>query len=173
MILRLEVGETAERYLLIENVNDVPVTVTLTTSGDLAENLKLDKETVELQPGEDEKVYFTIKANEEGTTETKVNVAFNSEEGGTGVGLTATVIVVASGESISDEDEDPELDDSEFNFNPSGSPLQNPPASTNKLKFSSLTFFTISTIVLIAIFIGLIVYAKKIKTKKRPRRPSE
>jgi len=176
MVLHPDVGEEVERYLLIQNINDVLLTITLIPSGDLRDEVQLEETSLILQPGDEKKVYFTIKANEVGTTETKINVAFSPESGGAGVGLTATIIVVASEEGSGEDpgneggsEVEGDDDNPGFNFNPSQNAGNNGESETTVSPFNSLL---ISTIVLIVIFIVLLVYAKKSKTKKRARRPS-
>jgi hypothetical protein len=58
MVLRMDVGETIEKYVLIKNVNDVPVNVEITPTGDLAEYVKLTETNLTLDVGEEEKAYF-------------------------------------------------------------------------------------------------------------------
>lgn len=94
MTLNLDVGEVARRSIVIENVNGVPLTINLSASGDLKDNLILEEPYFILNPGESKEAEFTIFANESGTTETKINVYFIPAEG-SGVGLSATIIVVA------------------------------------------------------------------------------
>ena len=93
MVLRVAPGEDVERYILVRNVNNESVTIELFASGDLTENIELAEESFVLAAGEEKKAYFTIKSNEPGTTETKINVAFKPEEGN-GAGLSSTVILI-------------------------------------------------------------------------------
>lgn len=106
MVLRAAPGEDIEKYILVRNVNNASVTINLFASGDLATNIKLAEESFVLVAGEEKKAYFTIKADEAGTTETKINVAFKPEEG-SGAGLSSTVILIADEEykATSDEQE--------------------------------------------------------------------
>jgi hypothetical protein len=172
MVLRLETGETAERYLSIENVNDVPIKISLAASGDLADNLEIKDNDFSLEPGESRKAYFTVKADEEGTTETKINVMYTPPEG-SGIGLTANIIVIASGESTGSEDNsETDNPDTGFSFNPTGNPSTGGNDSSFKLNFSPVVWLLISSIALVVIFIALLVYANKMKSKKRARRPS-
>jgi len=106
-IVRIDPGETVTGKVLVRNVNDVAVTITATVSGDLAEDLKLREDTLELQPGQEDNLHYTVKVEEEGTTETKINVGFKSEDAG-GVGLAATLMVIArEGEGGSDDPDEP------------------------------------------------------------------
>lgn len=150
MVLYLNPGETAERYLSVENANDIPLTISLTVSGGLADNLVLKEKNFSLEPGESRKVYFTVEAKETTITETKINVMFTPPEG-TGVGLTATVVVMPPNEENNDS--------------------ESPDAP--KFKFSSTLLLLISSIIFLILFIALIAYSNKKRVKKRARRPSE
>lgn len=110
MVLRVNVGDSVEKSILVKNVNEIPVTIEMTSSGDLADNLVLDEETFVLQPGQEKKAGFRIDAEEAGTTETKINVKFTPEKGNS-AGLSSTIIVIAS-----ENDEDEESDDFIDNF---------------------------------------------------------
>ena len=150
MILRIGIGESIERSLLIRNVNEVPTTITLTVSGDLAENLKFTEESFRLEPGEEKKAYFIIKSEEKGRTETKINVAFKPDQGN-GIGVVASVTVIASDEYkgngfIADEGED---------------------------KLSPVVMLTITTFVLLALAVVMIFYYKKYNSKKGSGRVRE
>ena len=69
-----------------------------------------------------------------------------------------------------DNNQDNTVDDSGFNFNPSGNVGA---VGNSDRSFSPVTFLLASTAVLVILFIVLLVYSNKIKTKKRARRPSE
>ncbi len=181
MILRLDVGEEVRRNLVIENVNDIPLTIELVASGDLAGNIRFEENEFTLQPGEEKKAYFTIKATEPGSTETRINVMFKPPQG-SGVGLSASIIVAAGGEAIGDNtltnEEDPEGPQTQEPR--SGSTFNSPEDNENPnpqggqyFTLTPITFLTISTAVLIVIFIILIVYSGKLKRKKRSGRPRD
>lgn len=173
MILNLGVGEIKERYLNVINNNDVSVEISLTFAGDLADNLKLkDAANFTLAAGEEKKVYFTIKADEAGTTETKVNVVFTPADG-PGIIMPATIIVVASEEGAApDEEANPDETDApngDTNVDVGG---EAPDTGQSAFKLSPLIILLILSTVLVIIFILLLVYAKKVNRKKRARRPS-
>jgi len=94
MILRPEVGETIDRTILVKNVNDVPLDITLSVSGDLEGDVKLIDEEFNLAAGDERKARFTIKIKNDVTTETKINVQFSPVDGGNGVGLSSTIIII-------------------------------------------------------------------------------
>jgi hypothetical protein len=185
MVLRLDVGEEARRNLLIENVNDVPLTIELVASGDLAGNVEFEENSFTLQPGEEKKAYFTISTKEPGTTETKLNVMFKPPQG-TGVGLSANVIVIAEGDAIGENPDETNTDtsgeqttgetdqgdNSGFNFNPSGQNV-NVGGKSSSLKFTPITILTFSTVALIVVFLILIIYSGKLNRKKGSGRPRD
>jgi len=150
MILKAGVGETVERYILVLNVNEVDVTIQLSTTGDLADNVVLEEESFVLKPGEEKKAFFTIRADQESQSMTKINVAYNPEEG-SGVGLTSTIILLAAEE-----------------YRGMTKPIER--ESTEKI--SSMLLLSVSSIVLIGFVLLLLVYYSKSKTKKRTRRSS-
>ncbi|MBS3088434.1 hypothetical protein J4402_01495 [Candidatus Pacearchaeota archaeon] len=162
MVLRMEQGEEIEKYVLVKNVNDIPLTIDLIITGDLADEVELEEESFVLQPKEEKKAYFTITAAKSGTTETKINVKFTPEEGN-GVGLSSSVIVITSGEG------EEELDDSETDDSGAGSPLTGSVISDNLSKISSTTILTVSAAVLILALLALIIYSIN-KKKKKVRR---
>jgi ABC-type maltose transport system permease subunit len=190
MILNLDEGETIERYILIQNHNDVPLTIDLEPVGELADSVELNEESFVLQPGDEKKAYFTITADKPGTTETKINVRFTPEEG-SGVGLSSTIIVVAPGENqntddddgsffdfLSGDNSDDDSDDSSdedpnVNIDIGNNPDLEPQTSPS-VGMSTPMILTISTIILVVVFIALLVYASsrsKTKSKKRSGRP--
>ena len=180
MVLRLDVGEEVRRNLVIENVNEVPLTIEMIASGDLANNIKFEENGFVLQPGEEKKVYFTIKATQPGSTETRINVMFKPPQG-SGVGLSANIVVITGGEAYEDEDSasGEETQNSQIQDSDNGSNLDNKVKEKNidsskPYVFTPITFLTISTVALIIIFITLIfVYSGKLNRKKRAGRPRE
>ncbi len=101
MVLRINPGETIEKFVLVKNVNNVAVTIDLFATGDLAASTIIKDTHFTLQPGEQKNAYFTIRAPNEGTTETRVNVQFKPTKGAS-VGLSSTVVVIAKANTNSD-----------------------------------------------------------------------
>jgi hypothetical protein len=186
MILRTEAGAVVERSLNVINDNDVSVDIELEPLGDLADEIDLTEETFTLSPGEEKKVYFTIMAREEGTTETKINVKFIPEQGNI-VALAANVIVIAKGESDNPvqttQNQNPESNTGEpennnrsnsnsngFNFNPQPGNLPD----EEETELSPVMILLISTIILAIVLIVLMFYAfkKPKKTKKTVKKGS-
>lgn len=164
MVLRLEQGEEIEKYILVKNVNDIPLTIELIPTGDLADEVKLKEETFILFPGEQKKAYFTITASKPGTTETRINVKFTPAEGN-GVGLTSTIIIIAPGEN---EPENPEQD-IEQNVSNTNSPITGGVTADNVPEISRTTILVISTLILMIALLALIIYLVN-KKKNRGRR---
>ena len=179
MILRLETGESIKRNILVRNVNDASVTINITTSGELADYIKLDEDSLILSPGEEKKVDFTLTAAKEGTTESKINILFIPETGN-GVGLSSTIIVIASGADSVDNSDSSSTDEntsSGFSFNignQGGSSAINSGKNSQEVsKVSPFTLLLILSGVLILVLIALIIFASKRKSKKRSGRPRE
>ncbi len=171
MVLRLDPGESVQKYVLVKNVNNVSLNIELFVSGDLEKSVELDDKNFTLNPGEEKKVYFTIKATKPGTTETKIQIKFTPEEG-SAVGLSATVVVISDKNAKSTYDDNNTLNSmynetnsssDGFNFNPKG--------IGNAVKdiggtFSPLIILSILTFILIIVLIFLFVYAHKRRQKK-------
>jgi hypothetical protein len=174
MVLYPEVGEEVRRNLNIQNANDVPITIKIVVTGDLVDNVNLEENDFTIQPGENKDAYFTIKSNKAGKTETKFNVMFQPQQGA-GVGLSATIVVIAGGVDTTNEDTEdtnPQINSSNstFSFNPSQGQVASEESKVN-FHLSTLQILIISTSVLIIIFIVLLVYSRKLNSKKRSGRP--
>lgn len=182
MILKMETGESLRKSVLIRNVNDIPVTINVSASGELADSIKLDENSFQLSPGEEKKIYFTIKATKEGTTESKIDVRFTPEKG-SGVGLSSQVIVIASGKGTSSDagnsdtaEGTQESENTQDNLSTSESSqgsASGAVSGVNTKWLNSTSILIISTAILLIVFIILIVYAKKARSKKRLGRPRE
>ena len=172
MILRGDVGESFERSLLIKNVNDVPVTINFEVTGDLADNIELKEEDFILLPEQEKKAYFTVKADEEGTSETKINVKFVPEQGSS-VGLSATIIVIAGEagdfESNNTEEENEPANESGFSFNLGKNKNSSSGLTGNSVslpEISPVMWLAISSAILVLILVILVVYASKKRASK-------
>ena len=163
MILRPAFGETLERSILVKNVNNVKVDIELSASGDLADSIKIEDDKFSLQPNQEKKAIFTIKASEKGTTESKIMVKFTPEEGN-GVVLTSTIIIITSGTSVSNEEESEE--DSGVSVSP-GLNEDTSQDNDSKIAFSPMMILGLSTLVLFIILFVLVLYTTKSKKKKR------
>ena len=169
-IINVEVGffgTTIERTILVKNVNDVPVNITLEPSEEFKDMVNiLDKEFT-LQAGEEKKAKFNVNIKKPGDYEGRINVFFKSEGEKTGVALTSTIIIhaVKKGSLNNDEDVEP-VDEEIVNENETTDITGNVISNNNSKINTSLIAVLISTLVLAAILIFLIF---KIKTKKHEK----
>lgn len=163
MILRLETGETIEKFILVRNTNDERVTVDLSATGELADRVSLDEESFTLEAGEEKNAYFTISALEEGTYETKINVRYSPQEGGNGVGLTSTIIVIASGEPVVDDLSEQDSNEGFLGFL-SNSNTEDEGEGESSISVDTIMLF--STIVLVVALGGMYFYSQH-KSKKK------
>ena len=179
MILRdVQTGEEIRKSIRVINDNSEEVTISFIVSGDLKDNVKLDEKTFTLTPGEEKNAFFTIKTNNPGTYETKINVIFAPNEGNS-VGLMSTIIVIAEGETTSEDsneyseteienlnEEIEELNDETDGVTFKPSPSATLDSSNLQNYFSLSKLLLITSIVLIIAFIVLFVYYIK-NNKKR------
>lgn len=159
-IVHAEVGNVLERSILIKNVNDVDVRVTLDPAGDLENDFTFEDNNFTLSAHQDRELRYTLRVSKSGTTETKINVAFTPPEG-SGVGIAATLIVVAS-------------ENGEGSENTSGDTIEDVPGTGGNafgISFSPLVMLAGVTGLLIVILAILILYAVRFRRKKRAGRP--
>jgi hypothetical protein len=152
MVLRAEKGEEIQKYILVKNVNDVPVNIELFPTGDLEDSIFIIDSEFSLSAGEEKKAYFTIKAQKEGTTETKVNVKFTPQDEGNGVGLSSTIILIVGGENSNTNSGNSEDNNTGFSFD-----IKNP--VTGKVTGDGLGTVGIAVMVTAIVFIIFIVIA--------------
>ena len=160
MVLRSPPDVEVEKYILVKNVNNVSVKIEMMVGGDLKDNVKLQDNNFTLSPGEEKKAYFTIKADEEGATTTKINVKFIPEQGNA-VGLSSTITFIAGSGENSDDDQ--------TNVRSQNSSQMSPfKTMRSNIKISPTNLLLISTMVLSAILIVLFAYSLT-KHKKRAK----
>ena len=168
MVLRLSPGETVEKYILVKNVNNESIVISLSVSGNLSEYVNIRDNNFTLQPGEDKKAYFTIKAAKSGTTETKILVKFSPIVKGSAVGLASTIIVITGEVSAASDNtnEQNSSNSSGFSFNPKAGTGSVAEESKSNFSISPIMLLPISTIVLAAVLIALSIYLRKMKNRK-------
>jgi len=161
MVLRLSPGETAEKSILIRNINNISVEINLSVTGDLADSVVLNDKYFVLSPGQEKQAYFTIKSANPGMTETRINVMFNQPEGG-GVVLTSVITVISG--NITDETEA----NLSVNTNSAdnNSTLMNKTSKSTQEDSSSLWVLIATPLILVIILFFLFVYSRKIGIKK-------
>jgi hypothetical protein len=85
-----------EKTILVKNVNDVPINVTLIPDANATKFVEIIDKSFILQPGEEKKAQFDVKVRKVGTYNGQINVFFrpaNGTEGG--VVLSSNIIVIA------------------------------------------------------------------------------
>ena len=148
-------GTTLERTILVKNVNDYSINVSVNVAEEYKDVIKIIDSEFTLEPGEEKDAAFEIRIKKAGDYEYKVNVLFAPQNGnGAGVALSSTIIIHARGESNDDSDVEDNsteiIDDTNNNSNVSG----------------AMIFALITTGILILALIFLVVYASKIKRGK-------
>ena len=166
MILYPEVGifgTTIEKSILVKNVNDIPINITLEVSDELKGIIQLtDKEFI-LQPGEEKKAQFKIILKKTGDYEGRITVLFKSNnEKEPGVALSSTIIIFADGEGSGDEsEEEPEEETTDENEDTSDLNKTITGNIINNIKISpSIIAVSISTLILAVILIFLMIKIK-------------
>ena len=175
MIIRAETGDVIEKSIRVINDNEVSLEISVSSSGDLAEDIDILDKNFVLLPGEEKKAEFTIKVKDEGTKEGKVDVQFSPVDGENGVGLSSTVIVIAEDKGflagLFGEDSDEDSGD-EVNQNSdliTGSAVGSGSGRGNGALFFVITLgvFLILLFVLLLIMINKKSKVKKTKLRKR------
>lgn len=171
MVLKAEVGDTIEKYVLVKNVNDESVNISLSVSGNLTKETSLEEKGFILQPGEDKKAYFTIKPKKPGTYETRINVQFASLEdvngtGGSGVGLSSAIILIVYGRGELPEDKAEDVGGEELTEEDVG--ITGSVVGEKRIN-PILIILPISTLILLGLLLFVLIKArkKKIKVEKK------
>ncbi len=148
------------KTILVNNVNSIPVNITLRLDSNASKFIELVDETFILEAGESKKAEITIKVKKEGTYEGRVNVFFKPVEGKeAGVVLSSTIIVIAKKDQGYKEKEEPK--ESQEETNPENSGEQTNPSKLVKI-------FGINTLILFVVLLILIyIWGKKRKKSKR------
>ncbi len=150
-----------EKTILVNNVNDVPVNITLKLDSESSEFIDLIDKSFILEAGESKKAEIVIRVRKEGTYEGRVNVFFKPVEGKeAGVVLSSTIVVIASKDTGYEEDEEEENTEEETDL-----PVENPEGTDSPSKI--IKFWGISTIVLVVVLLFLLyIWNKKRKKRK-------
>lgn len=173
MVLRVETGDTVEKYILVKNINDVPIDVKVTAAGDLADDIEILDDEFTLEPNSERKAYFRVKIKKEGTTESNINIQFTPEEGN-GVGLSSTVIIIAKGEGEWDEEDNTEEDTVEdglvsVSLGGTGENKNNDSGMSKQVIISII----VTIIVFVIFIIVLVLYCMQIKKMEEAKKESE
>src|SRR3989344_7241008 len=73
VVIRGNVGDEITKYVIVKNVNNVPVNVTLSVSGNLTKEIELQEKSFILPANKDKNAYFTLNIDKSGTYESKIN----------------------------------------------------------------------------------------------------
>jgi hypothetical protein len=157
-----------EKTILINNVNDIPINITLRTDENASKFVDLIDENFILEPGETRKAQIEIHVKKVGTYTGSVNVFFkpiDSKEAG--VVLSSQIVVIASKNTGYEEEKEPTNTSKENteetitgNENTSGT------GPSKLIKFWGISTFTLLVILLILLYI----WGKKRNKSKRKRK---
>ena len=169
MILYPEVNgwtiTTIEKSILVKNVNDEEVKITLETDEEGGKFLELIDESFILQPNTEKKAEFLVKVRKEGKYQGRINVFFSpTESEGPGVVLSSSIIVIAEKDQGYEEIEETEED----NENQSVSIITGGAVgTTNESKNSGIYILGFGSLGLL-ILLGILIFLlnKKRVTKK-------
>jgi hypothetical protein len=176
MILRVKPGDTIDRTILVQNVNDEEIKIDISASGDLANNTKILDKSFNLQPGGKKDARFQIKVLDEGTTETKINVQFTPINNGNGVVLSSNIIIISqkgNGTDISDEvsdESDNENSEDESTGDDTNADISNSFSFDYK---SPLSILLIITAILVLLLIILLLISKRSGKKEEIKHNDE
>ncbi len=146
--------EPIDKTILIKNVNNVSINVTLELDESGKEFIELIDKSIILQPNEETKARFTVKVKNEGKYEGRINVFFTSAESKEpGVALSSTIIAIAR---------------ENLNNNSSATDNENEIKGEGKIN-KGVIFLIISTLVLLAVLVFLLSMMKK-RRKNRGRK---
>lgn len=82
-----------EESVIVNNNNDFPVEVILSSSGDWEDRIKLEKENLELEAREREEVFYTVNIEKQGDYFGDILVTFKDPKGSNELSLTQRLIV--------------------------------------------------------------------------------
>jgi len=155
---------TIEKYVIVKNVNDFPVNITLKLDEGAAEFIELVDETFILQPNTQENADFIVRVKEPGTYEGQIAILFKEVDGKSGVALPSSITVIAK-EAGSYEQPDEEIED----INDTGTtPTTGGVSGVNEgTKPDIGTIIMISSSVLLIVVLVFLVFLMKKSTSKR------
>jgi hypothetical protein len=176
MVLRMEKGEKAEKYILVRNVNNVSLEIELSAEGDLKNSIKIKDTKFSLGVGDEKKAAFTITASKDGTSESRINVKFTPTDGKNGVGLSSTIIVVTgngtgSNEDLFEENTDSSSEDS--NKTSIINSIKEKLGNTGSGNTGALIFLTFITFIAFVVLLVLLFIKKNKVQKKEAENASE
>jgi len=156
-----------EKSILVKNVNDEPINITLQVDEETKFIELIDKSFI-LEPHTEQEAQFIIKVRTEGTYNGKINVFFSSmEENKAGVALSSEIIVIAKKDQGYEEEEpiEEEPTEEEEDTDVDGGVID----EGDKSPFSGVWMLVGTTFILFLVLIGLIILLSK-KGEKRRRK---
>lgn len=175
MVLTANKGDTISKTILVQNINNVSINISMFPSGDLEASTKINGANFTLAPGESRNVPFTIKVDKAGTTETKINVRFISTTDKNAVGLSSQIVINTQGSSSDNPSENssdnPATNDSQTSINTTaiGSNIKNAMSGITSMNPILLLILALG-ILLILLLIFLIIITRKNKFKRAVNR---
>jgi hypothetical protein len=158
-----------EKTILVKNVNDVPINITLRPDENATKFVEVIDKTFILQPGEEKKAQFDVKVRKVGTYQGQINVFFkptNDTKGG--VVLSSTIIVIARKNQDYTDNSTTDNTDNSASGNNTGTTNPN---GNNKPGISTpVIIFGISTAVLIIVLLLLLYIFNKKRNKSKKRK---
>ncbi len=162
-----------EKSILVKNVNDVPINITLKIAEDSDDFLELIDSEFVLGAGEEKKARFLVLIKKEGRYNGKINVFFTEAEGkGPGVVLTSSISAITkkagetNGEDNADDNTNPEnntsIDEDGVGVNIGGAVIKD----KEKKPLTMPQILIGSSLVLIIILLILLFFVLKKKSRK-------
>jgi hypothetical protein len=157
---------TIDKSILVKNVNNVPILVTLVPDEAAEEFIDIIDNEFKLEPQSEKKAKFSVSVVDVGTYDGRINVMSSSLEenyDGPGVALSSNIVVIAKkaeGEIDIDEGDDDEDDKMEDERDEEDGVTGNVIDGSNS-KGGGIGIFMYSTVVLVLVLIGLVYYNSK------------
>ena len=166
MVLRANVGDTIEKTILVKNINNESIELSVYPSGELGSDITVKDTNFTLAPGEEKNARFTIKVTKEGTTESKINVKFYSPSEKKGVGLSSTVILIVNSSETTESTDNNDTTGNTDTTDSNGTSIENKVNVTNIINMGPLMIsFAVTGVILLVFLVLLIVYYVKSKKK--------
>lgn len=153
-----------EKTIQINNVNEVPVNITLKLDENASEFIELIDKSFILEAGESRKAQIEVKVKKEGKYEGRVNIFFSPVEGkDAGVVLSSTIVVIAKKDTGYEEEEEEPIEEEE-EIDPEEEQEKTEPSKLIKM-------WGLSTLILLVILLILLyIWGKKRNQSKRRKK---
>ena len=157
-----------EQTILIKNVNDVPINVTLEVDENSTDFLELIDDFYILQPNTEEKANFIVRVKKEGTYNGRINVFFRDsvKEDSPRIALVSKITIVAKKDQGYDEDEEDVTDEDQKDEDPVTGDIINEDDEKEPININPVTLMVLGSLVLLVVLLVLLsVMVKKSKKK--------